>query len=114
LSDLAHLAGIVEQIQRLQQVGVSEAGLDLRLTPLDPGRPARDVLEDLLSAVRGGFTLWCECPDTYDDPDRGLPEEPEDAANSDEDELDDLREERDVQRFTQQLGAAIVAAGAPN
>jgi hypothetical protein len=31
-----------------------------RLTPLDPHRPAPDLLEDLLWGIRGAFLLWQE------------------------------------------------------
>jgi hypothetical protein len=39
---------------------VSDEHLDLRLTPLDPRRPAPDMLEDLLTGIEGCFLLWQE------------------------------------------------------
>ncbi|TDD83199.1 hypothetical protein [Actinomadura rubrisoli] len=36
---------------------------DIRTTPLDPARPARDLLEDLLPGIRG---CWLICQDTAD------------------------------------------------
>jgi hypothetical protein len=53
--------------------------LPSRLTPLDTSRPARDLLEDLLSAIRGCFLLYREeqaIDDTdHSDPDAELNEE---------------------------------------
>lgn len=37
-----------------------------RVTPLDPLRPAPDLLEDLVDGIRGSWLLYCECAD-YDD-----------------------------------------------
>jgi hypothetical protein len=37
--------------------------MKVRLTPLDPRRPARDLLEDLLSGIRGCRLLYVEHPD---------------------------------------------------
>ncbi|MFB4273523.1 hypothetical protein [Nonomuraea sp. GTA35] len=34
--------------------------LDLRITPLDPARPALDLLEDILSGIRGCWLLYAE------------------------------------------------------
>jgi hypothetical protein len=45
------------------------AFMKIRLTTLDPRRPARDMLEDLLSGIRGCWLLYHEYADTSADPD---------------------------------------------
>ncbi|MDX2970035.1 hypothetical protein [Kribbella solani] len=64
------------------------AGLMPRLTPLDPTRPAQDLLEDLLDGIRGCRLLYSECAD-YTDAD---PEGDEEQA-VDNEFLDALRDE---------------------
>jgi hypothetical protein len=54
----------------------------VRLTSLDPRRPARDMLEDLLSGIRGCWLLYQEYGETTDDRD-----EDDDSVMSDN-ELD--------------------------
>jgi len=110
LSDLEQLAAVVEQTRHLQQAGVGEEHLDLRLTVLDPRRPARDLLEDLLTGIDGCFTLWRE---HQDDPDRQ-----DDAAEPSEDDSDDDRKwsekrERLEEKFVGELRTAMTTAGAP-
>jgi hypothetical protein len=56
----------------------------IRLTTLDPRRPARDMLEDLLSGIRGCWLLYQEYAEVPGD----LPDEDDDTQPSDED-LDD-------------------------
>jgi hypothetical protein len=56
----------------------------IRLTTLDPRRPARDMLEDLLSGIRGCWLLYQEYAETPGD----LTDEDDDTQTSD-DELDD-------------------------
>jgi hypothetical protein len=51
--------------------------MKIRLTPLDPRRPARDMLEDLLSGIRGCWLLYHEYAD--------LPADEDDTELSDED-----------------------------
>lgn len=63
LSGLGQLASAVEQVRRLKEAGVGDEALELRLTPLDPRRPAPDLLEDLLAGIDGCFLLWRECAD---------------------------------------------------
>lgn len=53
----------------------------IRLTTLDPGRPARDTLEDLLSGIRGCWLLYQEYAEIPGD----LTDEDEDTQSSDED-----------------------------
>lgn len=43
------------------------AGLMPPVTPLDPARPAQDLLEDLLNGIRGCWLLYRECADYGDD-----------------------------------------------
>ncbi|WP_190814196.1 hypothetical protein [Saccharopolyspora pogona] len=38
-----------------------------RATPLDPSRPAQDLLEDLLDGIRGCWLLYGEYADELDD-----------------------------------------------
>ncbi|QYC40190.1 hypothetical protein Nocox_12860 [Nonomuraea coxensis DSM 45129] len=49
--------------------------LGLRLTPLDPARPALDLLEDLLSGIRGCWLLYAEHATERDETD--VPDEEE-------------------------------------
>nr|BEK69075.1 hypothetical protein KPHV_63020 [Kitasatospora purpeofusca] len=81
-------AGLREQLEDLDDELTEHAGPDadpedtgLRLTPLDPKRPAPDLLEDLLAGIRGCWLLHEE----YDELD-------------DEDDLDD--ENRDDAEHT--------------
>jgi hypothetical protein len=84
LSGLGQLASVVEQVQRLRDAGVGDDGLDLRLTPLDPRRPAPDMLEDLLTAIDGCFLLWRESSDVPDGADV-VDDEIDDAVAEDHD-----------------------------
>ncbi|WP_206686016.1 hypothetical protein [Kribbella qitaiheensis] len=64
------------------------AGLMPRLTPLDPTRPAQDLLEDLLDGIRGCLLLYRESADYG----------PEDGSDTDDEVVDNefldaLREE---------------------
>lgn len=66
----------------LAPIGPSSMPSD-RLTPLDPARPAVDLLEDLLTAIYGCWLLYEECvdfDDLDDDDDEGEDEEAEDVA----------------------------------
>ncbi|MFJ5123091.1 hypothetical protein [Kitasatospora sp. NPDC088548] len=81
-------AGLREQLEDLDDDLAEHTGPDtdpedtgLRLTPLDPRRPARDLLEDLLTGIHGCQLLHEE----YDDPDH------EDA---DADEAEDRNDEQ--------------------
>jgi hypothetical protein len=108
LSDLEQLAGVVEQVQRLQQAGVSEEHLDLRVTPLDPRRPARDLLEDLLTGIDGCFTLWREYQDEPDPKDGESP-----AEDEDDDQESPSSRERLEEKFVGELRTAMKTAGDP-
>ncbi|MFI9367016.1 hypothetical protein ACIG5E_39195 [Kitasatospora sp. NPDC053057] len=69
---LPDLAGLREQLEDLDDDLAQHTGPDtrpedtgLRLTPLDPKRPAPDLLEDLLAGIHGCWLLHEE----YDEPD---------------------------------------------
>ncbi|MFJ9519997.1 hypothetical protein ACIRPK_17275 [Kitasatospora sp. NPDC101801] len=51
------------------------ANIALRLTPLDPKRPARDLLEDLLIGIHGCWLIHSESADLEEDEDLGDAEE---------------------------------------
>jgi hypothetical protein len=71
----------------------------IRLTPLDPSRPARDMLEDLLSGIRGCWLLYQEYAE--------LPDRPDSEAGA-EPELDDNLEDDD--HLNEALDAAFIEA----
>jgi hypothetical protein len=57
-----------ERAAEYEDQGVPEQEfLPTRLTPLDPHRPAPDLLEDLIGGIEGAFLLWRE----HDDDDDG-------------------------------------------
>jgi hypothetical protein len=62
-------------------------GLMRRLTPLDPARPAQDLLEDLLDGIRGCFLLYCEYADLDDD---SLDDESDTADDAQAEEFFDI------------------------
>ncbi|MEV0537241.1 hypothetical protein [Kitasatospora sp. NPDC050463] len=91
-------AGLREQLEDLDEAlaaeiadqGTDPEDIGLRLTPLDPKRPARDLLEDLLSGIHGCWLLHDE-HDDLDDLDEH--DEHDDLDDLDEhDEHDDLDE----------------------
>lgn len=86
LSGLGQLASAVGQVRRLKEASVGDEDLELRLTPLDPRRPAPDLLEDLLKGIDGCFLLWREYTDDAGlaDPaaDEDLPADGDAAAES--------------------------------
>ena len=110
LSGPEHLAAVIAQVQRMLDLDVDEEGLDLRLTPVDPRRPAPDMLEDLLMAVDACFLLWREY---YDDP-AGIEVLDDDAEETAEAEEDSPWSRRAAARFTESLQEAMRKAGSPN
>jgi len=95
------------------------AGLlaEFRITPLDPARPAPDLLEDLLDGLRGCWLLYANCADGTGDDELALTADGQDQARlsdsaEDEDEeataaerdridaqfADEVREEADANR----------------
>ncbi|MER5640290.1 hypothetical protein ABT095_25510 [Kitasatospora sp. NPDC002227] len=66
----------------------------LRLTPLDPRRPARDLLEDLLTGIHGCWLLHSEHDDLDEDEDLG------NAENWDDEQAEE-HQRRNRERFAQ-------------
>ncbi|MFB7949547.1 hypothetical protein ACFC6L_32090 [Kitasatospora phosalacinea] len=61
-----------------EQTGEDDPDLDdvaVRLTPLDPRRPARDLLEDLLAGIHGCWLLHSESGEDDEDEDLGEAED---------------------------------------
>ncbi|MFJ9841622.1 hypothetical protein ACIRYZ_14350 [Kitasatospora sp. NPDC101155] len=71
--------------------------LALRLTPLDPKHPARDLLEDLLASIHGCWLLHSE----YDE----LDNEEEDDAEDDEEREAEAHQHHSRARFAQLVRA---------
>jgi hypothetical protein len=130
LSGLGQLASLLEQVQRLRDAGVDDEALELRLTPLDPRRPAPDLLEDLLTAIDGCFLLWREYADAEDDSDDAEADQimgcqDEDFATEDADvtngglALDGAEDDEDdwyaemADQFREELQRAMQAVGSP-
>ncbi|MFC9679434.1 hypothetical protein [Streptomyces sp. NPDC056948] len=100
-------AALREQLEGLEETlaeytGEDEldlAGVALRLTPLDPQRPARDLLEDLITGIHGCWLLHSE----HDSLDHG----DEEAATGEVEEWDEEQAEqhqnRSRERFAQQV-----------
>ncbi|WP_033213654.1 hypothetical protein [Kitasatospora phosalacinea] len=71
-----------DQLEDLEETVAEYTGEDdpdleniaVRLTPLDPKRPARDLLEDLLTGIHGCWLLHSECDESDEDEDLGDPE----------------------------------------
>lgn len=82
--DLDELRGKIEEAQdNAERYAKAAAEFSkVRLTTLDPRRPARDMLEDLLSGIRGCWLLYREYAETPE----GLAD---DDSGMSEDELDD-------------------------
>ncbi|MFC8452092.1 hypothetical protein [Kitasatospora sp. NPDC057223] len=73
----------------------AEPDAELRLTPLDPDRPARDLLEDLLTGIHGCWLLHSEYHEP-DDENAG-----DDAAEPDEERAAQHRYAAGRERFAQ-------------
>jgi hypothetical protein len=105
LPDLdAVLARVAEAEARAAQFGdradeIREALMPGRTTPLDPARPARDLLEDLLAGIRGCWLLWLD----HSDEDDG------DELDADmEDEVDEESDSKvEHERLTQMFVDAV-------
>lgn len=81
--------------------------IGVRLTPLDPRRPARDLLEDLLTGINGCWLLHDEYAEPDDEGDEG--DEPDG-----EDESDDETAERHQRRSRARFAALVRAVAAQN
>lgn len=82
---------ISDAITRAEQFGdradeALEALLPSRVTPLDPQRPARDMLEDLLAGIRGCWLLWQDSDHDEDESDA------KDESKSDDEYWDTVRD----------------------
>ncbi|WP_431887294.1 hypothetical protein [Nocardiopsis alba] len=75
----------------------------VRTTPLDPIRPAPDLLEDLLAGIEGCATLFHEYAGQLDDASCGPIELPE--TDPDDDEVD----QEDWDAYTQEIHERFVA-----
>lgn len=93
----AVLSQIAEAEARIAQLGdrgdddLQEALLSIRTTPLDPRRPARDLLEDLLMGIHGCNTLWIDAGYT-EEPDQG-------AGTTSEYDVDEHAHDRQTAAF---------------
>jgi hypothetical protein len=104
---------LAEHIERLSphldmnDPGQREQLMDsLRVTPLDPARPAPDLLEDLLAGIHGCWLVYEE----YAQPEDTT--EPSDAADSDwpdNDERDDAYYEAQHARLRAEFADAVRA-----
>ncbi|MFD4906872.1 MULTISPECIES: hypothetical protein [Kitasatospora] len=91
-----------EQLDDLEETVAEYTGEDepdladiaLRLTPLDPKRPARDLLEDLLTGIHACWLLHSEYEDLDTDEDLG------DAEDWDDDQAEE-HQRRSRERFAQ-------------
>ena len=105
--DLLGLAEAVAEIeQRAQEVAPGDEEVlermlaEIRTTPLDPARPALDLLEDLLAGIDGCADLYAEYAneddeDDDEDGDGGSAEEAEPAGAASDGEAADGNEEGD-------------------
>jgi hypothetical protein len=59
LPDLHQLESTIRVVAKSADAQLGEGDRRLRLTPLDPRRPARHLLEDLLTGIHGCRALWC-------------------------------------------------------
>ncbi|MFJ7275521.1 hypothetical protein [Kitasatospora sp. NPDC098663] len=80
------------------------ADIELRLTPLDPRRPGRDLLEDLLAGIHGCWLLYTE----YDDLDT------DDNLDGDAEDWDDEQAEQHQQRGRERFAQLVRETAAAN
>jgi hypothetical protein len=89
--EVPHIAALLEQVSAAVTLAREEAPDDpeieaallrsIRLTPLDPTRPARDLLEDLLDGIRGCWLLYRDYAEVdADNGDGGTGDDAEDDA----------------------------------
>jgi hypothetical protein len=74
----------------------------LRLTPLDPSRPALDLLEDLLSGIHGYWLIYQECT--------GLPGSSEEEGDAEQEEGDEEPDDAYYETQHWELTAAFIEA----
>ncbi|MFC4529164.1 hypothetical protein [Sphaerisporangium dianthi] len=75
---------------RDDQPGSNLDALGLRITPVDPARPALDLLEDLLGGIHGCWLLYAEQVDDLDE-----------AGDPDDEDADDWQERRTASFFAE-------------
>ncbi|MFE5585487.1 hypothetical protein [Kitasatospora sp. NPDC056531] len=99
-------ADLREQLDDFEETLAEYTGADepdiedvaLRLTPLDPKRPARDLLEDLLAGIHGCWLLHSE----YDE----LDNDEDETENDDEEREAEAHQHHSRARFAQLVRAA--------
>jgi hypothetical protein len=84
----------------------------LRLTPLDPRRPAPDLLEDLLTAIDGCFLVWRESADLVGE-EPGDPDDPAEVPGDGDGADDGDWYAAAVQTFSDELRGALRLCGSP-
>ncbi|MBV6703320.1 hypothetical protein [Kitasatospora aureofaciens] len=109
--ELPDPAALREQLEEAEEVITEYADDDseeadavltgIRLTPLDPRRPARDLLEDLLTAINGCWLLHAEYAEDED-------------RDDDQEESDDETAERHQHHSRAQFAALVRAIAAAN
>lgn len=62
-------------LSELSEENVEEVDREVKLSVLDPKRPALDLLEDLLTGIHAAFLLWDEYSDDEDIPNEDAPDE---------------------------------------
>jgi hypothetical protein len=96
---LQHLAphiDLEDSAQREQLTG------SLRLTPLDPSRPALDLLEDLLSGIHGCWLIYQECAE--------LPESSDEESDAGDEESDEEPDDAYYEGRHEELMTAFIEA----
>jgi hypothetical protein len=78
---------------------------EIRATPLDPSRPAVDLLEDLLSGMHGCWLIYQEYANEPDDDDDETAEPLEDGEDADEDDNETIQ--RAIESAMQEFAAAV-------
>ncbi|MGC0317049.1 hypothetical protein [Kitasatospora acidiphila] len=86
-----HLDDLDDELTALADADTDPEDTGLRLTPLDPKRPARDLLEDLLTGIHGCWLLHPEYEELDDDLD--------DAPENWDDEQAEQHQNRSRQHF---------------
>ena len=108
IPDIEGLAAQVEEAKRrAEQFGPGDPRLlaelisSVRATPLDPARPALDLLEDLLSGIRGCWLIFSEYADAPGARDQGDDDPDDDGERDaiDEDEAEDFDDDALAEEF---------------
>jgi hypothetical protein len=105
LAEVAHVTDTAEQ-QEVSEEDLPDL-LPHRTTPLDPTRPARDLLEDLLLGIHGCWLVYQEYYEEEDE--EGEPATEPAAATEEETEVDEEFVERARAAFIDEVRAAALA-----